>query len=284
MRKSEVSKIIVNELKTKIFSLDEKSKGWDHKVFIANTERGKFVIRIPIKDKNKIKLQAWVCKKWKQLGVAVPEPLIIRKSYIIETYIDGNDLSTTQLTMKQKYNFFMALGKQLKKMHSVKTKNFGYFKKEMVGKYSNWHSFIGEDFLRNIELCLKKNRINKNWANKLMKYYQENKDYLKKFNKPKLLHADLSKDNLMVKNGGFSGIIDAADALSGDPLYDIGGIFYEFQDKKSIDIIEKTYGTVDRKLVKFYALTGKVWLLSVLKNKEADKIKHKLNVLDRIKI
>ena len=187
----EIKKIICNEFNTRVLSLDNKSKGWDHKVFIANTEKGKFVIRIPIKDKNKLKLQAWVCKRWKSIGVSVPEPLVIKKDFLIETCIEGKDIEDAKLTKKQTYDFFLELGKQLKKMHSVKTNSFGYFKKEMRGKYKTWHSFIGNDFLKNIKFCLKKKRISKIMANKLMQYYEDNKVYLEKFNNPKLLHTDL---------------------------------------------------------------------------------------------
>ena len=87
----------------------------------------------------------------------------------------------------------------------------------------------------------------------------------------------------MVKDGKFSGIIDVSDAFSGDPLYDIGGIFYEFEDGKVIDMIEKYYGKVNRKMVKYYAFS-RVWLLSILNRKEAKKVKSKINKLINTKI
>jgi aminoglycoside phosphotransferase (APT) family kinase protein len=274
--KSKVKVIVEKELQTKVLSLKDSSKGWDHKVYILSTKKGKFVVRIPLKDKNKIKLQTWVCRRWDVLGVPVPEPVIVKKDYMIETFIEGKDISATKLTQKQRDSFFYELGKYLKKMHSVKTKEYGYFKSEGVGKYKNWHSFIGDDFLTNLKTCVEKNRISTGMAAELISHYTQNKDYLKKFNSPRLLHSDLSPDNLMAKNGNFSGIIDVADAFSGDPMYDIAGIFYSYADKNLIDVVERSYGKLNRKLVKYYAMTSNIWLVATMGDKIANEVKHKI--------
>ena len=70
-----------------------------------------------------------------------------------------------------------------------------------------------------------------------------------------------------------SGIIDASDSMSGDPMYDLGVINqHTFRRKGLMDYFFKGYGKVDTRKVNFYSLVHAIWLTNfhglIHKNKQ----------------
>ena len=262
--KSKIEKII-NE---KILKIKDVSKGYDHKVYIVRLQDKEVVLRIPIKEKNKIVAQAWAMKRWKRIGVPVPEILSVKRDYIIEERIDGTDLEGTRITNKQKQQVLFKLGKYLKRMHTIKTKKYGYLLKPGIGGKRSWKDFIEPDFKGSLKDI--KTIISADLANKTKEFFDKNKDILK-IKTPRLIHADLAPDNIMIKDGKLNGLIDASDSMSGDPYYDLGIINYFFRDY--LDYFMKGYGKIDLRKVNFYSVYDAVWLINfyglIHKNKKA---------------
>jgi len=68
----------------------------------------------------------------------------------------------------------------------------------------------------------------------------------------------------MIFKGKLSGIIDAADAFSGDPMYEFGIIYSEEFDWNVISWMEQEYGSLNRHLIWVYAVLGSVWILKLV--------------------
>ncbi|MFQ5620598.1 MAG: aminoglycoside phosphotransferase family protein [Candidatus Nanoarchaeia archaeon] len=256
----EANGIFEKELDLKVNSIQNSSFGRDHLVFIANTKKGKFVLRYPLRDKNKIVIQKTVCELWRQKGVLVPKPLVLRKQYLIEECLAGVDAKSVSLSKTETKRLFRDLGSQLKKMHSIREKGYGDLISARKGRYKSWKSYCDSFVYKSLRESLKKGRITKTEYLEARKLYKEHSPYLKAFNKPTLLHGDLVWVNFMVYKRKFSGIIDAADARCGDPLFDLGTMHQFIQDESLMKELLTTYGKVDSKLILLYA-----WIVATKK-------------------
>ena len=256
-----LQKIVRFDLKTELLSSKDLTKGWDHRVFLLNTKKGKFVIRLPRKDLNKIRVQAWACRQLAKKGVPVPHPIVEKPDYLIETYIAGKNAK--KLIPSQRKRYHVQLAKCLKKMHSVKMTGFGVLNSFFIGNSRSWYDCMAE-ILADLDVCVHDKKLTAGEAEVIRNEASSCIPYFKNYMTPVLLHGDLYRDNTMIFKGNLSGIIDAADAFSGDPLYDFGVIYSEEFDWEVILWMEQAYGPLDRHLIWTYALLISVWLLRLV--------------------
>lgn len=277
--------IIKEKFNSRVLKIKDSSKGFDHKVFIATTKDKDVVIRFPIKEKNKLMAQAWAFEKWKNLGLPVPKIFFVEKDYLIEEMIEGTDMNDADLSLEQQQKIMYTLGKIVHKMHTVKTQKFGYFKKPGIGEKDNWKTYVEKDFRGNLTEITKAKLITEQLNKKINTFFNERRDILN-FSNPRLLHQDLSYDNIMVKNGKLSGIIDASDAISGDPMQDLAVINQHNFKRDVMKDFFKGYGKIDMKEINFYSLIHSIWLINlagnIIPNKEwlkkhIDSAKHYLS-------
>jgi aminoglycoside phosphotransferase (APT) family kinase protein len=174
------------------------------------------------------------------------------KDYVVETKILGVDWRNSKLNKKQTIEALENLGTMLKKMHSVKTKKYGYIIKPGVGQYNTWKEFMEKYLALRLDKIKKLKYVSSNRLNKISAYLIKNEDLLNLKN-PRLCHKDVNKGNIMINNGKISGIIDASDAVSGDPAFDTGIIYQRF-GKEMFKHFVKTYGKIDLRKVEYYAI------------------------------
>ncbi|EGG18428.1 hypothetical protein DFA_03922 [Cavenderia fasciculata] len=279
-----------------------------------------------------VRMQARVMERYKGAGVPVPSVLARDDDrldrYMIESYMPQADLSEiyTEFPFKvpvdQSKSTFQEVGRLLVKMHSVKTEKYGGMVQEeedlphrpLRGELDHWIEYFS-DFMESAKSCLEKNLFDtKNILqdykdgdqvyNILDQFYQEVSIHLKEFNTPCLVHADVCSNNIrMVKleqgqgqeqeQYRVNGIIDFADAISGDGLYDIGRILsHVYGDWSFIEYIEngyfesdnKQFTTTQTKLIKFYALFFCVWLLDVTGDNQSDNTKYNIILNNLLKL
>ncbi|KAM9959944.1 hypothetical protein ACTFIW_007176 [Dictyostelium discoideum] len=267
------------------------------------------------------KMQAELLKvlnemKFNEIDIMVPNLLSYDDQFVIESYIPSQDLSElfskpSQMNDTQIKQVFTKIGTTLKRIHSKSTpsSSYGSLKNvQLQGSLSNWNDYFEIDFIKqfdtmeiNIEIINNYNNNNNNNNNKFKDreevinclkgfYYGDVKKYLLEFNKPNLVHADLCSNNIRInkcKNNDnnndikVTGIIDFADSISGDGLYDIGRILsHVYGDWKFIDAIEIGYcensspfNQTQLKMIIFYALSFCCWLLDI-SDTEDDIIKY----------
>jgi aminoglycoside phosphotransferase (APT) family kinase protein len=275
-------KVILKKEKIIPVKILEKSKGCDHKIYLIYSNEGNFVLRIPIKEKNKLISQSWAFRQWGKLKIPVPKIISVKKDYLIEELIEGEDMEDENLSKKIQEKILSDLGRYTKRMHSVKTKGFGYFDKEGIGKNKTWKEFIYKDFLETLEDNFKLGVIDKDIFEKVNNYLQENKKILN-IKSPRLLHADLADCNIIIKNKNISGIIDASDSISGDPYYDLGVVRKNFGEDLFNEFL-KGYGKINKKKLTFYTIYYYNWKIysKSQKRKNPKKLKRLLREFKKI--
>jgi len=255
MKPSEIQRIAKKELRTELISYIDKSKGADHKVYILNTKKGKFVLRVP-KNPWKAELQSWAMREWKKKGAKVPKQIVARKTYCIEECIEGQDMIDAKLSFQDKKKIVHNIGEELKKMHRVKTKGYGFFKRIGVGGSKTWKEFVHRNFFVPLEYFEKNKKFSKTVIQDLKQTFKKQN---LEFDDPRLLHFDVSYANVMVKNRKFAAIIDAGDVTSGDPLFEVGGFHRFLRPRRLARFFLEGYGVEDSKSLHFYALTNAMW-------------------------
>jgi aminoglycoside phosphotransferase (APT) family kinase protein len=258
----ESAKIIFKEkIKDNILSVVDKSKGANHHVYIFYCENNNYVIRMPLKEtKSKLVHEAWALEKWYSQGIKVPKIYHAEPCIIIEEFIDGLDLEEMKLSQEEYKKLYFEIGAQIKKMHSVKTKNYGFFNEYGIGQFESWHEFLENDFMENLNTICDKNLITEELKKEMIEYFESRKDCLN-YSDPRLLHSDLAENNIIVsQKNKLKGIIDASDSISGDPMYDLAIMYYNNQ--KRFRFMAEGYGkeNINMNKIKFYTFYHLVWL------------------------
>ena len=154
------------------------------------------------------------------------------------------------------------LGEFLHIFHSIEMKQFGYMSEQPgVGVYLSWMNMFETDF----------NNLNEDQY-QMKEIYLSMIPYLVEFRNPVLVHGDMSSENIRVLNGHLNGVIDYADCLCGDGLYDIGRfLLFVKGEWKYIDAIapgykssnsEKSWTKSEKQCIRFYACYFALWMKS----------------------
>ncbi len=255
-----IASIFLQELKTTVQKAVPANQGLKTAVFFVTTSIGEFVIRFPKKHLYRIPAQAWALQEWTRLGIPAPHLITYGKDYLIEDKIDGQPMSQSRLTREQQQKIMHEAGHILYKIHTVKTKGYGYLKKPGQGSNKTWKSFIEPKFRQHLHLLEKDQLLSKDLLNLIRKYYISHKEFLN-YNDPRILHADLTGSNILIKNGKLKAIIDPSDVASGDPHYGLGLKNAYYFDNKILKPFFQGYGNVDLQKVQFYSLLHLVRLV-----------------------
>jgi aminoglycoside phosphotransferase (APT) family kinase protein len=249
-------------LKTK-----DSSMGADHTVILMWTDKGDYVARF-CKNKNAVMTHAWACKVWSRYHL--PKILLKGKDYSIETMTQGTTFAHAKMTTKEQLKVMKTVGKLLRQMHKVKTKRYGYLVRPGVGQVDSWKKYVLR--MTNKRLNSISRILPEELLSKTKKYLLQNVHILE-FHNPVLVHKDISADNIMMHDGKFSGIIDAADALSGDPMYEIAAMRDRFSKPKMrcaklVSALESAYGKIDERRVRYYTVVHTIGRIHKRYNKK----------------
>lgn len=257
---SSAKKIFNDIIGDDIRTVKDKSKGANHYVYIFFCEKGNYVMRLPRRgQKSKLLYEAWAFEEWRKRHALVPRLYAADECYILEEYIDGIELADLKLLSTEKEAVYKDVGKQVKKLHSVKTQGYGPWDRFGVGKYLSWESYLTEDFENNMKEIFRTDFLSKSSEKKMRDYFYSNKEYMQCLD-PRLLHNDLSETNIIIKDMKVNGMIDGSDCISGDPLYDLAVLYYN--NRKAFTYVMDGYGKVDRDRIIFYCFYHMMWLLN----------------------
>ena len=257
-------KLIHKYLNTKITHINLADSGFDNTVLLVNTDRGDFVVRFATEDFHHLKAHVFAFSVWKKKDIPVPNIIAYGTDFVIETKIQGMDLSKTKLTDAQKKLLIRDIALNLKKMHSIKTKKYGYINDSGIGEFSSWKTVMQKYISKRMDSLNKNSLVSIDMKRSINNYLKNNMKYIE-LSSPRLIHKDVNAGNIMIYDGKFSGIIDASDAMSGDPMFDVG-IIYEIFDKKLFAIFCKYYGRINISKVKLFALINAIRNLHTKQN------------------
>lgn len=280
MQKQLIKKLVKSKLGLNVKTITDMKKGYNGKIYLIKTNKKALILKFQKKNYHRLIGEVQILEEFNRLRIPAPKVLItdFRHHFIIEEKIDGVTLKDAKLSTKQRRYILKAIGVYLKKIHKVKTKGFGYFSKNLVGGSKTWNGYLhsGSDFIR----LKNKGIIPNEFLLKIEKFYKRNANLnnnILGFNRPKLLHGDVRFENIIVRNGKINGIIDAGEAISGDPTQDLASIYNEFknQDKwytpRLIEDFEIAYGRINKKRLRLYLLNLLMWDLRFFGIIEKDK-------------
>ena len=97
MNNNQIFKIF-RKLGYKVISIKDSSKGVDQNVKIVSTNSGRYVIKIPHREKDKISNELIATEHCGKIKIPVPKVLYHDKDILIETHIEGKDFGNIQAT------------------------------------------------------------------------------------------------------------------------------------------------------------------------------------------
>lgn len=132
----------------------------------------------------------------------------------------GKDLFDISRKKKIPSSVHFELGRIMRRVHKIKTEEFGPFDIYGSGIYPSWKKYIYCNFDKHIRQCLKIGTIDKKQFTIIRNLFIKNDGVFDKVT-PTLLHGDLSNHNVFTDGKKITALIDWEDSVSGDPIFDI---------------------------------------------------------------
>ena len=279
-----LKEIIWEKLSLKVKTITRNTRGWEFDVWIIETDKQKIVLKHP-KDNSKIKnTHAIASRLLAKMGFIVPQILYVVDEILIETFLDGTYVEQIDFSKVPRYEVYFKIGEVFKKMHSIKTTNFGFIKDDTLkGKFSTQIEFLQlglSDELLNLE---KTQIYSRKDIEQVLQYFESNKSVVK--NSPSvLLHADYCDSNLVYTPEGEIGLIDLAELSAGNPMFDVTKVYTEHIGDGAFQAFNDGYGTIHLEQMKLFALRHLVWQIPALckRNDAHDRVKRLCRVFESI--
>lgn len=226
------------------------SGGFCSSVYLIDSGKNKVVLKVGTKSNVKVMWHetAYIATEAQMLkliggktDIAMPELLFYDESgeicdvpYFFMSFIDGKPLNDTEgLTAEQYGNIKYEVGRLTRKITDMPARCFGIpnITDSFCNRNSDFVILLFEKLLADLEQ--KGGALKSISYDELMKLIGKFRAQLDTADKPCLIHTDTWNGNVMVKDGEFSGIIDFAAILYGDPLmshdfHDFGEINADF--------------------------------------------------------
>lgn len=226
------------------------SGGFCSSVYLIESGKNKVVLKVGTENSVKVMWHetAYIATEAQMLkligrktDIAMPELLFYDESgeicdapYFFMSFIDGKPLNDTEgLTAEQYGNIKYEVGRLTRKITDIPAQRFGIpgIADSFCNRNSDFVILLFEKLLADLEQ--KGGALKSISHDELMKLIGKFRAQLDTADKPCLIHTDTWNGNVMVKDGEFSGIIDFAAILYGDPLmshdfHDFGEINADF--------------------------------------------------------
>ena len=233
----------------KIKNIIPIEEGVANPVFILETQKSDLVLRIlnPLTGDWKAIKEKTVYELFTKLKIPCPIVLktdiskkLIPFDYVISKRLRGNALDKviSNQTMNSKIKIVKELGRYLGKIHSVTFNKSGDISKRgskfvvgpahelsdvsktiKSGPFSSWKD-MHREIIKSRLYHFKRTEF-KDMIEPIKKYFKKNEHLLDFKITPRLLHLDLNRNNIFVKNNKITGILDVEESLIGHNEYDL---------------------------------------------------------------
>jgi len=288
-----IRKLYKSVFNEKIINLQDKSKGLENKVFLIETDNENTVLKISARvddlaGKYQVHREAWAAKACAEIKLPVPRIIVFDNSrklanfdYVIESRINGVDLSESMLSDSELKRVMRHVGKLLKQMHGISAEGFGALTGELKGHAKSWR-YLRKPINRLSDGLFNEKIVTKKQSNHIANYFLERESILD-FDDPRLLHNDIQKNNLMVNQNKLVGIIDLGDAMAGDPVYDLARAYQGLCDIPYRDELLNAYGDFDMESFNYYLLYHACWTTIFFhKNNFKGELNSSLDLLNKL--
>jgi aminoglycoside phosphotransferase (APT) family kinase protein len=151
---------------------------------------------------------------------------IIDYDYMVLKKLPGASLEKTfpSLSKEKKKKLAYQLGEALAKIHSIHFNRIGHFVPDKIKEKRSWKNLILDIYYESIKSIKKTSFLSKSTLQKIDQFIEKNEKLLNTRFKPSLIHSDYNFENILIKNGKISGILDLEWSHSGDPEYELSTI------------------------------------------------------------
>jgi aminoglycoside 2''-phosphotransferase len=205
-------------------------EGWNSRAYLVNNE---LVFRFPKRPEHWEELEReieFLAFAADYLPLAVPRYVHVASNshaaaygYTVYRYLHGHPMNMNTLTIEKRAAAAEAIGAFLQEMHNLRPS-------PEVGSLlprEDERKITEEYFYRSQREIAPKLRPSE--ANALMKQFEIYLDTPENFMfQPAVLHADLSRDHILMENDSVVAVIDFGDVNWGDPDYDFMYLFVDF--------------------------------------------------------
>ena len=249
LHKSSVSDELIDDLIDKItgqrIKLKSRVIGGEinevYRIELVNNLR--YILRIAHKDKSEFLVESWAMKQVEQVGVKVPEVVMIDNleiegglySYCLMEEIIGDTmergtLEWHTLDVYQQKNWLYKSGEVLSLIHSVNTKGWGPYLEEGKSEYETAGELLDEYLDKRLKYLEIAQEIGAEvWVDKMISVLHANAELLTN-GVSCLNHGDFGPKHIIIAGDSISGIIDWGLVRSDVRFADIANWDYWFDD------------------------------------------------------
>lgn len=151
---------------------------------------------------------------------------VIDRDFMVVERIDSVPLSDPSVPEEQKAALLRECGRLVRKLHSIRGKQFGRLTKVVAGQgFDHWYDAMESEFLDVLTKAEEYRVFPPDLRERVLAFLRQRKTALSALPEPRLAHCDLWAGNILVRqnNGRYSvcAIIDGDRAMFGDPALDI---------------------------------------------------------------
>ena len=281
---NKIKKIVWEKLSLKVKTISRNTRGWEMDVWIIETDKQKIVLKHPMDNRKIRNNHAIAYKLLAKKGIIVPQILYIDNQILIETFLDGTYLEQIDFSKVPRYELYFKIGEVFKKIHSIKTTNFGMITDEpLVGEFSTQLEYLQSGLSDDLPNLEKTPFYSRKDIEQVLQYFESHKSVVKNSSSV-LLHADYCGSNFVYTPDGEIGMIDFAELSVGNPMFDITKVYTEHIGDGAFQACIDGYGAIQLEQVKLFALCWLIWLIPALwkRNDEHDRVKRLCQVFETI--
>ncbi len=226
--------------------------GETNEVYDIVTELGQeIILRIYHGQKEKFEKEKWIFGECEKAGVPTPKIILVES-----LEVDGNPIEICVESKIQGVGLDKAiesedvlrdLGKNLARLHSIRTDGFGALSREGKGNFSSVQELIVDNkYIRRDKILPALSGRDAD-IETVERGYEIMKQEAASYPQiePRLLHNDISPQHVLVNGGKISGIIDFESAVGGDPLLELARWDFKYGKKFPLKHILEGYGSLE---------------------------------------
>jgi aminoglycoside phosphotransferase (APT) family kinase protein len=262
----------------KVRKIDRKDLGEVNVVyFIESEDTTEYVMKVSpkVRNNNSFEQEAWAYQELRKHHIPVPEVItvdttsqIFPEAYLLMRKMQGVPFNKAKPSEAEKKSISEQLGQYLYLMHQISLPRFGWLDMvdgKPVGKANSYWEYIVEELSAGwwIEDFRKNKYLSEASIDDVRKLFDQNKS-LFALDQASLVHTDATSNNILVKGGRITSILDMENIMASDPVVDFVWIdYWNYEQSYDLQVLKNGYGNqglfdenFERKVLLYQMLFG----------------------------
>jgi aminoglycoside phosphotransferase (APT) family kinase protein len=242
-----LEQLFATHLDATVKATTDMSIGVEQKVWLVETDRGRFVCKRPLLDRGINAREALATELARAQEVPAPEVYWHDEETLIQEYIEGTPLDRADLTPAERTRLWGQWGELLGRLHGCQPDGFGRLGPNGVGEAETYLGFY------------RSQTHAKQWTDpRAESYYRRHRHYLERA-QGVLVHFDMEEEHVLVKGGRIVGFVDFASAFVGSPAEEFTRLYgLRWKDPLFGTLLE-AYPPIEREEIDFFTFLHLHW-------------------------